>query len=63
VTDKYFNVPLGARINDVTPAASDASDFISVRVTTSATGANKMEVKKALQAVMDRIARENWPPA
>lgn len=64
MADRYYGAPIGADMaTDVTEAGSTTSAAVELRVTYDATGANKMEVLKALGAIEQAITQDTWPPA
>lgn len=60
---RYYGAAIGADTNfDVTEAASTTSLAVELVVTYDATGANKVEVLKALDAIRQYIVRDTYPP-
>lgn len=63
MADRYYNVALGGDMKEnVAEGAADTSQFVAVRITYDATGANKMQAIKALQAAIEYITQDNFPP-
>lgn len=63
MADRWYNVPLGGDLpENVAEGASDTSQYTAVRVTYDATGNNKLELVKALNAVIGYVLQDTWPP-
>ena len=64
MTDRYYTAVVGAdTATDVTEgAAATPANFIDVRVTYDATGATKLEVLKALDAIKAYVTQDTFPP-
>lgn len=63
MADRYYNVALGGDMKeDVAEGAADTSAFVAVRITYDATGANKLQALKALDAVREYITQDTFPP-
>jgi len=63
MADRFFNVPLGGGLaTDVSEGGSDTSAFACFRVTYDATGNNKVQALKALEAIEYYITTDTWPP-
>lgn len=63
MADRWYNVPLGGDLpENVTEGAADTAQYTAVRVTYDATGNNKLELVKALNAVIGYVLQDNWPP-
>lgn len=64
MADRYYAVNLGGdTAQDVTEgAAATPAAFVDVRVTYDATGNSKLEAIKALNAAIQYITQDNWPP-
>lgn len=64
MADRFYQVPVGGDTKfDVTEAASSSLAFVELGVTYTATGASKLEVLKAIDAIKHYILQDNWPPA
>ena len=63
MADRFYNVALGGDMKEnVAEGAADTSAFVAVRITYDATGANKLQALKALDAVRDYITQDTFPP-
>ncbi len=64
MANRYYAVELGGDIpQHVTEsAAASAAALVDVRITYDATGANKLEIVKALNAVAGYILQDDFPP-
>lgn len=63
MADRWYNVPLGGDLpENVAEGATDTAQYVGVRVTYDATGNNKLEAVKALNAVIGAILQDTWPP-
>lgn len=64
MADRYYAVALGGDLpeNVVEGAAATPVAFVDVRLTYDATGANRLEVAKALNAVIGYVLQDNYPP-
>lgn len=64
MADRYYAVSLGGDTPlDVTEgAAATPAAFVDVRLTYDATGASKLEVVKALEAVRNYVLQDTFPP-
>lgn len=64
MADRFYNVALGGDLaEDVAEGAADTSLYVAVRCTYDATGNQKLETVKALNAVIMYILQDTWPPA
>lgn len=63
MTTRYYGVDIGATMpNQVTEASSTTSKNIEVAVVYDATGMDKQKAINALQAVINYIETDTWPP-
>lgn len=64
MADRYYAVALGGDLPQdvVEGAVATPAAFVDVRLTYDATGANRLEVCKALNAVFGYILQDNYPP-
>lgn len=64
MADRFYQVPIGGDMhNDVTEAAATSAGVpVELRVTYDATGANKVQILKALEAIKQYIAADTFPP-
>ena len=64
MADRFYQVQIGGDMhNDVTEAgASTPAVPVELRVTYDATGANKVQILKALEAIQQYITQDTWPP-
>lgn len=61
---RYYGVNVGGGMPlDVSEAGSTTSRTVELAVIYDATGANKVEVLKALEAIKNYIAMDTYPPA
>jgi hypothetical protein len=62
---RYYGVVIGGdQAADVTDSASTTSRAIELVISnTTATGINKLQVIRAIQALEDFISTDTWPPA
>lgn len=64
MADRYYNVPLGGTMaEDVTEGGADTSQYVAVRVTYDATGNSKQNTILALEAAIQYLIGDSWPPA
>jgi precorrin-2 methylase len=60
---RFYGVDLGgSRPEEVTEQATTTSKYVDVQVVYDATGNAKSFTLQALQAVMEYIVRDTWPP-
>ena len=60
---RYYGVNVGGDMpTDVVESGSTTSRTVELAVVYDATGANKMIVLNALEAIMNYIVTDNWPP-
>lgn len=64
MADRFFGVNVGSKgsTESVLEQGTTTSRSIEVRLTYDATGMNKVEALRGLQALMDYITKDNWPP-
>lgn len=64
MADRFYQVAVGGDMhNDVVEAGStSAGSPVEVRVTYDATGMNKTQAIKALEAVIQYITQDTFPP-
>lgn len=63
MADRFFGANIGANFPaDVLESGSTTSRTVEVRVTYDATGADKVEVLSALEAIKNYIIQDNYPP-
>lgn len=61
---RYFGVNIGGTMpGDVSEAGSTTSRTVELVVVYDATGANKVTVLNALEAIKNYIVRDTYPPA
>ena len=63
MADRYYNVPLGGTMaEDVAEGGADTSQYVAVRVTYDATSNSKERAVLAIEAAIQYILNDNWPP-
>lgn len=63
MTTRYYGADIGATMpNHVTEASSTTSKNIEVQVVYDAAGMDKQKVINALEAVVNYIETDTWPP-
>lgn len=64
MANRYYGVDIGGGMpTDVTESGSTTSKPVELVVDVSATGVNKMQVLKAIEALEYYITTDTWPPA
>ena len=65
MADRFFYAEFGAHSKEnVTEAGSDSAGAdVSLRVTYDATANSKMATLKAVEAILQYLRADNWPPA
>lgn len=60
---RYYGVNVGGDMpTDVSEAGSTTSRPVELVLTYDATGMNKMQALKALEAIQNYISQDTWPP-
>lgn len=60
---RYYGVNIGGdMVDDVSEAGSTTSRSVELAVVYDATGANKVQVLKAIEAIMQYIIQDTYPP-
>lgn len=64
MADRFYQVQIGGDMpGDVTEAAATSAGVpVELRVTYDATGANKVQILKAIDALKQYITTDTWPP-
>lgn len=63
MADRFYSVSLGEQTDDqVTEGATTSGEPIELRVQYDAAGMDKISVLLALETLMSRITKDNWPP-
>lgn len=60
---RFFGVNIGGSMpSDVSEAGSTTSRSVELSVVYDATGANKVQVLRAIKAIENYIIQDTWPP-
>ena len=64
MANRYYGVSIGGGMpTEVTEAGSTTSKDVELAVNLSASGADRTQVLKALEAIQNYITTDTWPPA
>jgi len=64
VTTRYYGVSVGGGMpTEVTEASSTTSSTVELAVVYDATGADKVQVLNAIEAIKNYIIQDTYPPA
>lgn len=64
MADRYYSAPVGASMpaNVTEGGAATPAAFCDVRITYDATNASRQQAINAVQAVLNYLVQDNWPP-
>lgn len=64
MANRYYGVNIGGGMpTEVAEAGSTTSKHVELVVNLSASGADRVQVLKALEAISNYIVADTWPPA
>ena len=64
MADRFYSVPIDgtAAANVTESATATPGAFVDVRITYDATGNSKFNAIKAVEAVVQALTQDTWPP-